>query len=49
VSSPLAVPDAAADGLSSPALPRHPLAIMAAQLPHSKVSSMLQTCAWKIM
>lgn len=35
---PLAVPDAAADGLPSSALQRHPLAITTPQLPCAKVS-----------
>lgn len=44
-SLPLAVSGAAADGLPSPALQRHPLAITAPQLPCAKVSLVLQMCA----
>lgn len=52
MSSPLAVPDAAADGLSSPALQRQPFAITTPQLPGAKVSLVSlvpPACAWKIM
>lgn len=48
-SSPLAVPDAVADGLPSPALQRHPLAITTPQLPCVEVSLVLQMCAEKII